>query len=431
MGKLSLPIEYYIAARYLRHNMRNSFIVALAVGIGVSIIIFIPSVNLSFFQDLLTKTVENAPHIRVTKETDTFRENQPLVLETLKAQVASPSPDSTDKTAMILMSDQTVTRRRQLKAYRRLMADLGHIPGVTEVAPYITEQIIISHGSRVRGAGLKGIDPEKERRITRIESDIQVGNLSTLTGDQVFLGWRLAKELGAELGNRVQLVTARGSKSYRITGLIKSGIYATDMETVLMALPSAQKLLNLSNEVTGISVKMKDFYQAKQLASAIEASYQVKTQSWMEDNEVILEQIANFKVIIGFISFLIVFAAATSITSILVMVVASKSKEIGILKSMGMSPDALIRLFMIQAIFLSILGSCCGVLGGMLLIAIFNATPFATAETVLGVARQPVRLNFEYVGYAVMYAMVSSLLASLIPAWQAGRLDPVKAINQQ
>lgn len=150
----------------------------------------------------------------------------------------------------------------------------------------------------------------------------------------------------------------------------------------------------------------------------------------MEDNEIILSQIGMFRVIIAFISFLIVFAAASSITSVLIMVVSSKSREIGILKAMGLQGPAIMRLFVFQAVCLSLLGAAAGVLGGQGLISLYNATPYSRAETFLGIARQPVAMNAEYTGYALFYALLSSVLASLIPAWNASRLDPVKAINQ-
>ncbi|MBY0404306.1 MAG: ABC transporter permease, partial [Cyanobacteria bacterium] len=396
---MQLPIEWYIAARYISSNIKQSIIVALAVGIGVSIIIFIPSVNLSFFDDLLTKTVEDYPHIRVTQEYNTTAQNQetltailPALLKELFPGVTLPgevsdksisqealSPGDTPKIGKILFSDQTVPRRRNLTAYRRMMVELLKVPGVTDAAPYISEQVIVAHGSRVRGAGLRGVIPDKEKEISRIEEDIQEGNFDNLNGNQVFLGWRLADEIGVKVGQHVQLVTSRGTKSFKVTGLVKTGIYQQDMDTVMLSLQSAQNLLNMSNEVTGISLRLKDYYQAKILGNTIAKSYRVKTRSWMEDNEIILQQVANFRVIISFISFLIVFAAATSITSVLVMVVASKSKEIGILKAIGMKEMAIIRLFLIQAIFLSILGAMAGVLGGMVLIAVYNATPFAKA----------------------------------------------------
>jgi ABC-type lipoprotein release transport system permease subunit len=311
-----------------------------------------------------------------------------------------------------------------------MMKEIQLIPGVASVAPYIDQQIIIVRGSKVMGAELRGIIPEEEKNISTIENDVLKGNLDSLTTDQIFLGWRLAKELEATMGDRVQLVTAYGTRSFKVTGLMKSGLYQQDMTRVLINLQTAQDLLKMSNEVTGISVSIYDIYQAPEISRAITAVTSLKTRNWMEDNEIILQQIQNFKVIFGFISFMIIFSAASSITSVLIMVVASKSKEIGILKSMGMTAASIIKMFLLQAMFLSLLGAIVGIFGGMGIIAIYNATPMAKGETFIGIAREPAHISIEYTFRAIFYAMLSSFLASLIPAWQAGRLDPVKNINQ-
>ncbi|MGE0200761.1 MAG: ABC transporter permease [Candidatus Melainabacteria bacterium] len=415
---MQLPLPLYIAWHYIRHNLRQSAIVALAVGIGVSIIIFIPSVNLSFFDYFLHETVENAAHIRVTREVETMPRNK-----TLMAPIWG-------RTAQILYSDQTMTRNRKITAYRDAMDRLTAIPGVTAAAPYINERVIVVRGSQDRGATVQGIEPLQEAQIHPIKDDIQQGNLDKLSGDQIFIGWRLADELGVGMGDRIQLVSVNNKRSFKIAGLIRTGIYMQDMDTMYIALRTAQTLFDLPNQVSGISLKVDDINAADKVASVIQSAYGYKTRTWMEDNEVILDQIRMFRVIIAFISFLIVFAAASSITSILIMLVSSKAKEIGILKAMGTTSGAIVQLFLFQAIFLSILGAIAGVFGGMGLIELYNATPYSKAETFLGIARQPVTLNLEYTGYAIFYAMLSSIFASIFPAWRAGSLDPVKAFGQ-
>lgn len=414
---MTLPLSLYLAWRYIRSNLRQSAIVALAVGMGVSIIIFIPSVNLSFFNYFLDKTVQNSAHLRVTRELDTMPRNQRALKNTYPA------------TSRILTQDQTLTRRRNLTAYPRLIAALQKLPGVVAAAPTISEEVIIVRGSQVRGVSLSGIVPDEETKIRKLADEVQEGDLFNMGSNDVFLGWRLADELGVEVGQRVQLVTSRGIKSYKVAGLMNSGIYRNDMGTVLLSLHSAQTLLDMPNEVTGIGLKLKDMYMAPQVADIIQSTYPLKARTWMEENAVILDQIRMFRVIIAFISFLIVMAAASSITSILIMVVANKSKEIGILKAMGVPPASIMQTFLFQAIFLSILGCIAGVLGGIGLITIYNATPYSHAETFLGIGRQPVGLNMEYTGYALFYALISSILASLFPSWRASKLNPVEAIN--
>lgn len=413
-----LPIEWYMAARYIRTNIRQSLIIMLAVGMGVAIIIFVPSINLSFFEYFLNKTVQNAPHINVTREMETGERNRQMM--------ASLAPEGYD----VLMTDQTVIRRRNIKAYQRLMKDLMKFPGVTNAAPFVQDNVIIVRGSASRAVDLRGIVPEAEKEITDIEENVTIGNLDTLGNNEIFLGYLLADELNANIGNRVTIVSPYGRKNYKLTGLIDSGNYLRDLGSAWLTLEAAQQVLDLPNEVTGIGLRVAEIYTADNIAKAISRAYPVKTRSWMEDNVTILEQISNFRTIIAFISFMIVMAAASSITSVLIMVVASKSKEIGILKAMGASPGSIMRLFVIQAVFLALLGSVAGIFGGWLFIQIYNFSPMSRSETLLGIGREPATLNIEYTFYAVFYAMASSILASIFPAWRASRLDPVQAINQ-
>lgn len=416
-----LPIELYIASRYVSANLKQSLIIMLAVGIGVALIVFIPSINLSFFQYFLDKTVQNAPHITLTRELDTM----PRTKQAVETVLQQESPQ-----ARLLFSDQTNTRRRNISAYKRLMTELGRFPGVTAVAPSVREQVIIVKGSQNRTASLQGIVPSLEIAVSSLKTDVIEGNLEAMGPNDVFLGSALADELNAGVGDRIQLITPYGSRSYKVTGLIKTGVYQQDLSTIVQPLESAQKLLSLENQVTNIGVKIKDIYQAENTARILANLYQLKARSWMEDNKIFLDQIGNFRVIIAVINFLIVFAAATSITSILIMVVASKSKEIGILKAMGTAPNAIMRLFIIQGIGLSVLGIVAGFIGAYGLITLYNLSPMAKSETILGIQRPPTVMNTEFAILAIIYALISSILASLFPAWRASRLDPVEAINQ-
>lgn len=416
-----LPLELYIASRYVSANMKQSLIIMLAVGIGVSLIVFIPSINLSFFKYFLDKTVENSAHITLTRELNTMPRNE----EALKKQLQVK-----EKHQKLLFSDQTSIRRRNITAYKRLISELEKFPGVTAVSPSVRDQVIVVKGSQSRTASLRGVIPDLENTLNHFEDDVIEGNLESMGPNDVFLGSALADELNAGPGDRVQLLTPYGNHSYKIAGLIESGIYQQDLTTLYQPLESAQKLLNLNNEVTHIGLKIQDIYNAKNMASVLGDLYNLKARSWMEDNKIFLDQIANFRIIIAVINFLIVFAAATSITSILIMVVASKSKEIGILKAMGTSPGSIMRLFIAQGICLSLLGIAAGFLGANGLITLYNLSPMGKGSTILGIERPPTVMNTEYAILALIYALISSMLASLFPAWRASRLDPVEAINQ-
>ncbi len=414
----TIPLELYIAWRYIKANIKQSFIVMLAVGIGVALIIFIPSVNMSFYDRMLNRAVEKSPHIVVTREMKTRERNTQLLRERY--------PKAED----VRLSDKTLNRKRNILAYRTVMEQLLDIPGMASAAPFVQENVIAVRGSKVMGGTLQGIVPELEQQISKVADDMEEGSLSDLQGNRVILGWRLADELGVDIGSRIQLVTSQGNRSFKVIGTLNSGLYQKDYGTILTDLNAAQKLLGMSNEVTGIGLKVEDVYNADKTARLIHNMYGFKAESWMEQNKLLLDELQSFRVIIGFIDFMIVFAAASSITSILIMIVSSKSREIGIMKAMGTSQWQIIRLFMIQAIFLSLLGAAFGILGGFGIIELYNATPYARAETAYGFSMEPAQIDPGFTLMAVIYAMISSFLASFIPAWQAGRLNPVEAINK-
>lgn len=416
-----LPIEFYIASRYVSANLRQSLIIMLAVGIGVALIVFIPSVNLSFFNYFLDKTVQNAPHITLTRELETMPRDKKAVEGIFKEQ---------NRSEKLLFSDRTNIRRRHITAYKRLLSQLESMPDVIAVSPTIREQVIAVHGSQNRSASLQGIIPQQENIVSHIEDNVAEGNLEAMGPNEVFIGSELANELNLAVGDRIQVLTAFGERSYKIAGLITTGVYQQDLTILYMPLQSAQKLLDMDNEVSSLGLKIRNIYDAENVARLLANTYHLKARSWMEENKIFLDQISNFRVIIAVINFLIVFAAATSINSILIMVVASKSKEIGILKAMGTGPGAIMRLFIAQGIFLSVMGIIAGIAGGGGLIALYNLSPMARGQTLLGIERPPTTISTEYAILAVIYALISSMLASLLPAWRASRLDPVEAINQ-
>ncbi|MFH0703239.1 MAG: ABC transporter permease [bacterium] len=408
--------EFFIALRYMTANIRQSLIISSAVGIGVSIIIFIPSINLSFFNDLIDKTVASSPHISITKEIDTFQNDIIILNKKTKEN--------------LLLIDQTQTRRRNIQSYKSILKEIVSVNGVVAAAPFASGQGIIVRGAEERGISVKGIIPEKEINITNIRNDIIKGRIENLEINDIVIGTRLAEKLNVNLGDRVTVTGPRGvSKNFKIVGIFSTGLRGSDEGQVYVNLKSAQQLLVLENEVTGIGIRVSDIYQADKIAVDLKKITGLDVNSWMDDNKQILEQIARFKIIIAFINFLIIFAAASSITSVFIMLIASKSKEIGILKSMGAKNLSIMSIFLIQAVILSVLGYLTGVAGAKLLIVWYSYILSSATETFLTTAIPVLKLNVQYALLALFYSMFTSLLASIIPAYQAARLNPVEAIN--
>ncbi|MEI7473149.1 MAG: FtsX-like permease family protein [bacterium] len=397
-------------------NIRQSLIILGAVGIGVSIIIFVPSINLSFFNDLIDKSVASAPNITITKELDTFNNDQIILDDKYKGN--------------ILLKDQTITRKRNIKSYKKVLSEIKGIKGINAAAPFVSGQGIAIRGAQEIGVSVKGIDPNLETRVVDIEKDIIEGGIRTLTIDDVVIGNMLADKLNVKMGDRITIFGSRGeSKTVKITGIFSTGLRAKDEGQVYVNLKSGQQLFSLENDVSGVGIKIDDVYAANKIADEVHDATGLKADSWMEDNKQILEQVARFKVIIAFINFLIIFAAATSITSVLVMMIASKSKEIGILKSIGARSFSIMIIFVGQAIFLGILGYCVGIIGAKLLIAMYSSVISHSSGTFLTTKIPVIKLNIQYAVIAFIYSVVTSIFASIIPAYQAAKLNPVEAIN--
>lgn len=408
--------ELFIAWRYMTANIRQSLIILGAVGIGVSIIIFVPSINLSFFNDLIDKSVASSPNITVTKELDTFNNVELLLDKKYEEDV--------------LLSDQTVTRKRNIKSYKKVLNEIKSIKGIVAAVPYVSGQGILIRGAQELGVNIKGIVPDKEMQIVDVEKDLKQGRIRNLSIDDAVIGLMLADKINVKMGNRITLFGSRGeSKTVKIVGIFSTGLRAKDEGQVYVNLKSGQQLFSLGNDVTGIGIKVNDIYDADNISKKIHSATGLKSDSWMVDNKQILDQIGRFKLIISFINFLIIFAAATSITSILVMMIASKSKEIGVLKAIGAKSYSIMFIFVFQAVFLGILGYCVGIIGAKLLISAYIAIISKSSGTFLTTTTPVIKLDAGFAVLAFIYSIITSILSSLVPAYQAAKLNPIEAIN--
>ena len=408
--------ELFIALRYVKANIKQSMIIMTAISLGVAIIIWIPSTNLSFMNDLIERSVESAPNITIQKELDTFKTNKKLF-------------DKKFKREKLLLLDEVMTRKRNISSYRNVIQEIKNINQIKAMAPYTEGEALIIRGGEERGTVIRGITPE-ELNITETEKDITSGRIRNLGINDIVLGKTLAKKLNAEIEDRVKVTGSTGvSKSFKVVGIFETGLRSKDEDLAYVNLKSGQQLLDIGTDVTGVGVKVKDIYKAEETARVIEKHTGLYVTSWMEDNKQILDQINRFKLIILFINFLIISSAASSITSVFIMLVASKAKEIGILKSMGAENISVMAIFMTQAVFLSIMGYFTGLIFAKLLLMWYASLIEAAGETIFSTQVPEFKISVTYAVLAFVYTVFTSIFASIIPSYQAAKLNPVEAIN--
>jgi lipoprotein-releasing system permease protein len=313
--------------------------------------------------------------------------------------------------------------------------------------------MIISR-ERKEGAQIKAIDPKLEANVTDFVQNVNYGTLNLglieKEGERAFpgiiIGFSLADRLGVGLGDRVQLLSAAGidiggfgsmptARTFRVAGYFQSGLYEYDDNVAFINIPEAQRLFEMGSKVNGIQFKLSDMELAREVAEVIEeraGGYPYTTVTWFDTNKTLFAWMQYEKWIAFIVLSLIILVAAFNIVSTLIMVVLEKTKEIGILKSMGASNESVMRIFIYQGAVAGVIGAVLGVVISYLLcwaqikFKFFELPPDVYIISALPILMKP--LDFILVAGA---AFMISLTATVYPAYRAAKLDPVQAIRYE
>ncbi|MBX6362954.1 MAG: ABC transporter permease [Gemmatimonadetes bacterium] len=412
-------LDWYIARRYLASRRRGRFlslITVIAVGgvlLGVMALITVIAVMTGLQRDLQEKILGTNPHIFVFEQGQGFR----------------------------------------MGHWREVYARVKDQPGVVAAEPFIMTQVGVTAGSDYAQPGtLYGIDATASRvPMTTIEAQIRSGKLSlqpTRSGlPGVLVGRKLADKLGLLAGDTVTMASFESIKrgplgdivprlrQFEVTGLFTTGMYEYDTQNLYASIPAVQELLGIGPDtVSGIAVNVRDPWHASAVGDTISRrlGFPYWTTDWMTLNQTLFSALKLEKLAMGVILFLIVLVAAFNIITQLIMVVTDKTREIGILKSMGMTDATVLRIFMLQGLAIGVIGTLLGAIGGLGLVWLLGKYHFISLPgDVYFIDTLPVALDPLDVLAIVALSVLVAFAATIYPARQASRLLPVEAIRHE
>ena len=408
--------ERMVAFRYLRARRQEGFVSVIAIfsllgiALGVATLIIVMSVMNGFRADLLGRILGLNGHLGVYA-------------------AAGPLTD-----------------------FDAAAAKVGTVPGVTAVTPLIEGQVMATSEVGAAGALVRGIRPEDLRRRPLVADHIVQGSLADFEDDGVAVGDRLARRLGLGVGGAITIISPQGTatafgtmpriKTYRVVALFDVGMYEYDNSFIFVPLEAAQLFFRVPDAVTSLEVFIADPDRVREDRRLIAAALggHVRIVDWQQANSSLFNAVEIERNVMFLILTLIIVVAAFNIISSMIMMVKDKGRDIAILRTMGASRCAILRIFMLSGASIGVVGTIAGLLLGVVFTRNIEAIRQAL-QRVIGTdlfaaeiyffTRIPARLDTGEVAAVVVMALALSFLATLYPSWRAARLDPVEALRYE
>lgn len=380
--------ELFIALRHIKARKQQTILSVAAIGIAVMILMVSQAFMAGFTQEIYQTTVANLPHV-----------------------VVSPQEGED-----------------YIHLYGNIVREVNSIEGVVASSPYLIGEASFRYRDKTANAALKGVVPPEEEAVAHVSKDVIEGDFEELAYSRrgIVIGDDLARRLGLQMGDGVEVSFPNANTlSLRVIAIYDTGTPA-DESLIYTSLGTAQDFYGTADVINGISLRLADFNQDREVASIIrEEGY--RADGWTQNNPEILQTLAiersSNQVTLGFILLI----ASFGVVSTLNMVVMSKLKEIGILMVMGMGRSGIRLVFLLESGILGLAGAVLGALAGTVIALSVGSYPLP--EGVYGISSIPVIVRPTDVFLIITVVFLLNLIAGIYPAQRAASLDPVKAIS--
>lgn len=399
--------ELFIALRYLKLTGKGvlsylSFFSILGVFLGVAALVIVIGVMSGMHQELKKRILGINPHVIITNYYGNPVEHPDSIINILKK-----------------------------------------FSEVKSANPYIMVKCVVKRGDKADGVVLKGLDFERDPRLSELQKSVVTGRFE-LGKNKVVLGTLLASDMNAFQGDTITILTFRGkstnilsgirARNMEVTGVVDFGIYDFNTSVVLTDLAGARNVSGVSNGVSGVEVELKNPYKASEFAKKISKilpiDYRIVT--WIEMNRSLFSALKLEKLAMFVILILIIVVASFSIVAMLMLLVVQKTRDIGILRTLGVTSKGIKRIFMMVGGFVGLFGAVGGGIFGVIInFLIGQYRLISLPPDVYFVDHLPVQTRFSDVVTIIVATFLIIFVATLYPAHRAASLSPQEAIRNE
>jgi lipoprotein-releasing system permease protein len=417
-----LPLEWIVATRFLREGRLQTLFIISGVAIGVGVIVFMSALLAGLQANFIRRVLSAQAHIQVLPPQEVTRRLQQGVVEGATVQ---PPPQ----------------RLKSIDQWQALVAQTRALPEVKVVSPVASGSVLVVRGSVSRAISVLGIEPDLHYRIIDMDNKVLRGS-ARLAASDILIGVDLADDLGVDVGDKLRLTSAGNSAvnsagnsansssaaaatTLSVAGVFDLGNRGANQRSTFVALHTAQSLLGLPGGVTSVEVTLHDVYAAENVARRIAAGSGVQADSWIKTSAQFFSAVSAQRTANTSIRFFVGLSVAFGIASVLVVSVVQRSREIGILRAMGVSQGQILRVFLLQGGLLGGAGSLLGCAIGALSLLLWQRWARNPDGTVMfALTMDPTMFSL-----ALLLATLTGLAAAFAPALRAARMDPVVAIR--
>lgn len=387
-------LEFFIAKKHIFEKKKQSLIGILGITIGITVLMVSIGIANGLDKNMISSILSMGSHVSVP---DIEREDN----------------------------------------YKNLAEKLEKIDGVKGVIPKVSTQGIIKYtgiyGTHVSGVKVDGLDFEKAEKGLELKNKIVYGEMNSKKKNTILIGKELFNQLGAEIGDKITLVSPENQElPLVIGGVFESGYYDYDVNMVIIPLATAQYLLYLDeNDVTSLEVTLFNPYKAEEVADKIFNKYGFLSRTWGDQNRNLLSALALEKTVMIVVFSLIVVIAGFVVWVIMNMLVREKIKDIGIMRAMGFPKKTIMRIFLFEGMTLGGIGIVIGTVLSLSILWYVENFSISGITNIYYLTKIPVELSLKEIITIIFVNIIIIFLSSVFPAYRAGKMETMEALRYE